>query len=86
MKKIQFFKSSINDFKAIQEIGYKTFKGSFESQNTKENMSNYLSKAFSEATIKEELENKNSLFYLVKIRGVYNWLLQTKYWGMHKLK
>lgn len=57
-------KANVNDVEALQQIGKQTFMETFSTDNTQENMTNYLNEAFSIEKIREELRNKYSEFYL----------------------
>lgn len=56
-----------NDLKMVQEIGRETFKETFESQNTAEDMEKYLRESFSDDKLTKEMLNKDSSFYLAFI-------------------
>ena len=52
-----------SDIYELQKIGRKTFFETFGRQNTEEDMEKYLKENFSDAALKNELENPNSEFY-----------------------
>lgn len=63
MKEILIRKLTINDLDKLQQIGKKTFSETFASDNSEENMQEYLGKGFSMEKLKSELTDKNSEFY-----------------------
>ncbi len=56
-------KANVFDVEALQQIGKQTFMETFSTDNTQENMTNYLNVAFSIEKIRDELRNKYSEFY-----------------------
>jgi len=54
---------TIEHLESLQKIAKQTFFEAFSSENTEENMDDYLEKAFSTPQLKKELSDKNSLFY-----------------------
>lgn len=56
-------KLEIQDLNALREIGILTFTESFASQNSKEDMDEYLEHAFSETKLKAQLNDTNTEFY-----------------------
>ncbi|MCL4147483.1 UNVERIFIED_CONTAM: hypothetical protein GTU68_042397 [Idotea baltica] len=54
------------DITDLKQISVETFTAAFASQNTPDNMSNYLDQAFNEDRLMEELNNPNSSFYFAK--------------------
>lgn len=64
---IQMKKCTLQDVKALQQIGEKTFYDTFKDLNSKENMNLYLQKAFNEEQLESELSNINSYFYLLHV-------------------
>ncbi|WP_347551361.1 GNAT family N-acetyltransferase [Pseudalkalibacillus hwajinpoensis] len=53
------------DSRKLQEIGYETFKETFEEQNSPENIKTYLEEAFNLKQVEKELSNHSSQFFLV---------------------
>lgn len=62
-------KCMMEDVNMLQEISYETFNETFKDQNSPENMTSYLEKAFSIEQLKTELKNTSSQFFFV---FVYN--------------
>jgi len=65
MKNIEFRKCTLDDLVKLREISIATFVTTFSQQNTAEDMKIYTTDAFSLAKVKEELMNKQSIFYFV---------------------
>ena len=59
----------MEDVNMLQEISYETFNETFKNQNSPENMTSYLEKAFRIEQLKTELKNTSSQFFFV---FVYN--------------
>lgn len=57
-------KIDLNQLPALQEISKQTFLDTFYSDGDRENMNTYLNTAFSYETLKNELLNPNSFFYM----------------------
>ncbi|SDZ84565.1 Ribosomal protein S18 acetylase RimI [Thalassobacillus cyri] len=55
----------MEDSRKLQEIGYETFKETFEDQNSPENMKAYLEEAFNIKQVENELSNPLSTFFFV---------------------
>ena len=64
---INIIKVGLKDVLKLQEIATITFKETFSSSNSQEDMRNYLAKSFSQNQLMKELESENSLFYFAKI-------------------
>lgn len=62
-------KCSVNDLKQIKHISELTYKKTFSHLNTQENMSSYIEQAFNLQTLKEEIENPNSTFYIAYVEN-----------------
>lgn len=60
-------KASLIDIDKLREIGKLTFAETFSSENSEENMNEYLEKGFSTATLKIELTDKNAEFYFAEL-------------------
>jgi ribosomal protein S18 acetylase RimI-like enzyme len=54
-----------NEWKQLQEISRITFDETFRAQNKPENMEAYLTQAFTEEKIKNELSEENSQFFFI---------------------
>lgn len=64
---IKIRRINTNDITELQKIGKQTFFETFASQNSEENMVEYLEKGFSIEKIKVELEDKNAEFYFAEL-------------------
>lgn len=62
---INLTKCTLEDSQKLQEIGYETFKETFEDQNSSENMKAYLEEAFNINQVENELSNPSSHFFFV---------------------
>lgn len=62
---INIVKCTLEDSRDLQEISYDTFEETFGSQNSPENMSAYLEKAFNIKQVEKELSNPLSYFFFV---------------------
>jgi len=62
-------KVSLNDIEQLREIGKLTFAETFSSDNSEENMKEYLENGFSTEKIKSELIDKNVVFYFAELDG-----------------
>ena len=62
-------KATISDLKILKEISKTTFIETFASENSTENMTEYLESAFTDEKLIGELTNNNSEFYFVEIKG-----------------
>lgn len=60
-------KASLMDIEKLSEIGKLTFAETFSSDNSEENMSEYLENGFSTEKLKTELTDKNAEFYFVEL-------------------
>ncbi|GGC77628.1 spermidine/spermine N(1)-acetyltransferase [Thalassobacillus devorans] len=58
-------KCTLEDACQLREVGYETFKETFEHQNSPENMNAYLDKAFTLNQLEKELSNASSRFFFV---------------------
>lgn len=63
MENITIQKATSNDIELLQNVGRETFKETFSSSNTEENMKKYIKEGFSFEKLTDELNNKNSEFY-----------------------
>lgn len=63
----QIKKVSINDIKKLQQISRQTFLETFGSQNSAEDMKEFLDTAYEEEKLKNEVENTNSIFYFLMV-------------------
>ncbi len=64
MPTITLKKADLNDLTSIQQLGQQTFMETFASENTPENIAQYLEKSFNTAQLTSELQNPESQFYL----------------------
>lgn len=62
-------KAIIQDIEKLQEIGKRTFAETFASENSEENMAEYLKNKFSTEQLKTELTDKNADFYFAELNG-----------------
>jgi len=67
--KISVRKISIQDINELQKIGKLTFSETFSSENSEENMKEYLKNGFSIEKIESELTDKNAEFYFTELEG-----------------
>lgn len=66
MKNFLIEECTLEDIESIKSIGETTFYETFSKDNTKEDMEKYLKESFSYEQVKSEIENKNSIFFIVK--------------------
>lgn len=66
----QIIKCELKDLEDIKNIGYQTYYETYREGNSLENLMDYLKSAFTDEQILEELNNKNSVFYLVYLDGL----------------
>ncbi|MBT2679351.1 GNAT family N-acetyltransferase [Bacillus sp. ISL-35] len=64
---IDIIKCTIEDLQTLQEISYQTFNETFKDQNSPENMTAYLDKAFNLNQLENELNNASSQFFFVYV-------------------
>jgi diamine N-acetyltransferase len=62
---INIKKCNLEDLENLQEISYETFNETFKDQNSPENMSVYLERAFNVKQLEKELTNRSSEFFFV---------------------
>ncbi|MFN4764177.1 GNAT family N-acetyltransferase [Gillisia sp. Q332] len=67
MESIKIKKATEQDIDRLQLIGKQTFAETFSSENSEENMREYLEKEFSIEKLKSELTDENSEFYFAKL-------------------
>ena len=60
-------KVNIQDVEKLKEIGRQTFSETFSSENSEEDMREYLKKGFSTEKLKTELTDKNAEFYFAEL-------------------
>lgn len=60
-------KVNIQDVETLKEIGRLTFSETFSSENSEEDMREYLKKEFSTEKLKTELTDKNAEFYFAEL-------------------
>ncbi len=70
MKKIYVKKVTTCNIEQLQSIGKETFYETFSAQNTKENMSKYLSDTFSVDKLMSELNDKNTENYFAMLDNI----------------
>lgn len=61
---------SVDDILSLQKIGSETFKETFSSSNTEENLKVYLDSAFTVNKLMTELDNPFSAFYFAELENV----------------
>ncbi|WP_367867273.1 GNAT family N-acetyltransferase [Pedobacter sp. WC2423] len=64
MKTITISKATIENKETVQLIGRQTFLETFSTNNTEQDMKNYLEESFSDQQISSELANSDSLFFI----------------------
>lgn len=62
---IHMKKCTLEELHYLQEISYETFNETFKDQNSPENMSAYLEKAFNLQQLEKELSNHSSQFFFI---------------------
>jgi ribosomal protein S18 acetylase RimI-like enzyme len=67
MNNFEIKKVTINDLDQLQKIGRQTFRETFASGNTEENLNKYLDEGFSVAKLTLELNDQNSEFYFATL-------------------
>jgi len=60
---------SVDDILSLQKIGSETFKETFSSSNTEENLKVYLDSAFTVDKLMTELNNPFSAFYFAELEN-----------------
>jgi diamine N-acetyltransferase len=60
---INLKRCTLEDLRTLQEISYETFNDTFQHQNTPENMSSYLERAFNLKKLEKELSTISSDFF-----------------------
>jgi len=60
-------KVNLKDIEKLKEIGKLTFAETFSSDNSEENMTEYLENGFSTDKLKKELTDKNAEFYFAEL-------------------
>jgi ribosomal protein S18 acetylase RimI-like enzyme len=63
--KIEVIRIDKKQLDELQKISIETFRDTFELQNTKENIDNYISKAFTKDKLATEMDSQNSEFYFI---------------------
>ena len=69
MENVTVKQIGLEEIDQLQKIGKRTFIETFASENTEENMNEYLRNGFSLAKLKRELSKKESQFYFAEIRN-----------------
>lgn len=67
--KIELRKCMPSDWRTLQRFGRAIFRDTFADMNTPENLRAYLDNAFGEKSVKEELANPDSEFWLALAEG-----------------
>lgn len=62
---ITFKQCNLDDLFALQEISISTFCDTFQDQNSPENLTAYLERAFNSVQLEQELTNSSSEFYFI---------------------
>lgn len=60
---------NIQDIEKLKGIGERTFTETFSSDNSEENITEYLDNGFSTEKLKTELTDKNAEFYFAELKG-----------------
>ncbi len=60
---------NIQDIEKLKGIGKRTFTETFSSDNSEENITEYLDNGFSTEKLKTELTDKNAEFYFAELKG-----------------
>ena len=63
---ITITQATIKDILELQRLGKQTFIETFSEHNSKEDMDQYLESSFNFETLKNQLENSNSIFYFAQ--------------------
>lgn len=66
---INLKRCTLEDLRILQEISYETFNDTFEHQNTPENMSAYLERAFNLKQLEKELSTISSDFFFAYVNN-----------------
>ena len=66
METIKIIKATVKDIDKLQKIGKKTFQETFGSDNSEEDMKEYLEEGFSKQKIATELADEKSQFYIAE--------------------
>lgn len=66
---MEIIKVKLKDLEKLREIGIQTFTETFSSENSEENMTEYLQNNLSAEKLRIELNDKNSEFYFAKHNG-----------------
>lgn len=64
---MKIIKANIQDVEKLKSIGQRTFYETFSSDNTEENMREYLEKGFSNEKLESELTDKNTEIYFAEL-------------------
>jgi ribosomal protein S18 acetylase RimI-like enzyme len=67
MENIEIRKVTLNDIKALAQIGKQTFEETFSDTNSADNMAKYLEEGFSVDKLTEEVRNIASQFYFATL-------------------
>lgn len=69
MQRIKIRKITIKDINELQKIGKLTFAETFSSDNSEEDMQQYLDERFSIEKMTAELNDKNAMFYFAQLEN-----------------
>lgn len=69
MDKIDIIRVTPDDINQLQNIGKQTFRETFSTVNTEENMTKYINEGFSKDKLTSELNDENTEFYFATFNG-----------------
>lgn len=67
MNRLKLVTCTKEDLAKLKRIGIETYNDTFATQNTPENMKEYLDRAYSDTKLLEELNTTDSFFYFLKV-------------------
>jgi ribosomal protein S18 acetylase RimI-like enzyme len=67
---ISLYQPTVAEAAMLASLSRRTFEPAFAAQNTPEDMEAYMSEAFTEQRLTEELQDKNSIFYVATLDGI----------------
>ncbi|XLS28413.1 GNAT family N-acetyltransferase [Flavobacteriaceae bacterium M23B6Z8] len=68
LSKPALHKVSIEELEVLRQLSIQTFSEKFSEDNTSEDLTNYLIKAFNREQLEKELRNSKSFFYFLKLK------------------
>jgi len=74
MEAIELKRATVDDVEQLQFIGRQTFKETFSSSNTQEDMSTYLEESFSREKLIEELQSESHFYLAIHQNRVIGYL------------